>query len=59
MRKTCLCKINAYKMKPIMTENKGGKITSLKCDGQWGIALYSNNYAEMFLVANDHQDQNR
>lgn len=45
MRKSCLCKINAYKMEPIMTENKGGKITSLKCDGQWGIALYSNNYA--------------
>lgn len=36
-----------------MTENKGGKIISLKCDGEWGIALYSNNYAEMFLIGND------
>lgn len=33
MRKTCLCKINAYKMEPIMTENKDSKINSLKCDG--------------------------
>lgn len=33
MRKSSLCKINAYKMEPIMTENKSGKITSLKCDG--------------------------
>ncbi len=38
-----------------MTENKGGKVSSLKCDGEWAIALYSNNYAEMFLLTSDEQ----
>ncbi len=40
-----------------MTENKGGKVTSLKCDGEWAISLYSNNYAEMFLLTNEEQEQ--
>lgn len=56
-RKSCLCKINAYKMEPVMTENKGGKIVNLKCDGEWGIVLYSNNYAEMFLTDEKGQKQ--
>jgi hypothetical protein len=54
-RRSCLVKINAYKIEPIMTENKGGKITSLKCDGEWGIVLYSNNYAEMFLITDEEE----
>jgi hypothetical protein len=31
-RKSSLCKINAHKMEPIISENKGGKIMHLACD---------------------------
>ncbi len=31
-RKSSLCKINAHKMEPIISQNKGGKIIHLECD---------------------------
>jgi hypothetical protein len=42
--KTYLCELNTDLLEPIVNENRGGELQSLKCDADWCIAIYSNSH---------------
>jgi hypothetical protein len=45
-----LCDLNTDLLEPVANENRGGELLQLKCDGEWCIGIYSNNYVEFFAA---------
>ena len=52
-KKTYLIQLNLDVLQPVLLseeKSEGTRIVDLACDGEWGIALYSNNLVEAFLL---------
>lgn len=51
-KKTYLIKLVMHLLQPVLLseEKSNTKVVNLSCDGEWGIALYSNNLVEAFLL---------
>ena len=51
-KRTYLVKLDIHLLQPLLLsdEKVNTKIVHLSSDGEWGIALYSNNLVEAFLL---------